>query len=416
MSKKDRYRQYIPRSRADYPTVYADELHVDYNYPSPVAMIYRSEMDYISRCILDYPDIETGGQLFGFWTGEGVPVVLYAIGPGPRANHQHSFFNQDVPYLQTVGQTIIDTFGLQHIGEWHSHHSLGLDHPSGHDANTMISSIQNLNLHRFLLCIGNYWSGLTTLNAYTFHENRLYDYEHAAWNIVECDSPYRNPIDCALHSVLVHPETARARLAKNYIVVPRPTAIKPVYDHDYWLREKENNRQLKEIVDFIAALTGKTPAVRLDENGHVTVTSAPDAKGECLDVYFPEMFPLEAPEIYLPESLRVTPPLLPDGMEMPAPMASDFWQTEGEIATRVITCIKQLQGIIPPPLFEDEDDFVEEAPVEEAPVEEAPAEEAPVEEAPVEVAPVEEAPAEEAPVEVAPVEEAPVEEIDEKNQ
>jgi hypothetical protein len=30
------------------------------------AVIYRSEIDFISRCILDYLDIETGGQLFGF--------------------------------------------------------------------------------------------------------------------------------------------------------------------------------------------------------------------------------------------------------------------------------------------------------------------------------------------------------------
>lgn len=41
-----------------------------------VAMIYRSELNYISRCILDSKTIETGGQLFGFWTSTGIPVVL----------------------------------------------------------------------------------------------------------------------------------------------------------------------------------------------------------------------------------------------------------------------------------------------------------------------------------------------------
>jgi hypothetical protein len=42
------------------------------------AIIYQSELDYISRCVLDYPNIETGGDLFGFWTYSGFPVIQYA--------------------------------------------------------------------------------------------------------------------------------------------------------------------------------------------------------------------------------------------------------------------------------------------------------------------------------------------------
>ncbi|MBP5477171.1 MAG: Mov34/MPN/PAD-1 family protein, partial [Paludibacteraceae bacterium] len=105
--------------------------------PSEVAIIYRSELEFVSRCILDYPNIETGGQMFGYWTDDGTPVVLYTIGPGPRANHERSFFNQDVAYLESVGNMLIQKYGLQHIGEWHSHHKLGLAHPSGHDAASM---------------------------------------------------------------------------------------------------------------------------------------------------------------------------------------------------------------------------------------------------------------------------------------
>ena len=85
--------------------------------PAPCAVIYQSELDFVSRCILDRPDIETGGQLFGFWTARGVPVVLYAIGPGLQANHQLTFFNQDVEYLKLVGNLLLEKFGLQHIGE-----------------------------------------------------------------------------------------------------------------------------------------------------------------------------------------------------------------------------------------------------------------------------------------------------------
>lgn len=36
--------------------------------PADTVLVYQSELDYLSRCILDYPHIETGGQLFGYWT------------------------------------------------------------------------------------------------------------------------------------------------------------------------------------------------------------------------------------------------------------------------------------------------------------------------------------------------------------
>ena len=84
--------------------------------PFREARIFQSELDFIARCILDCPDIETGGQLFGYWTREGVPVVCYALGPGPKANHQRTFFNQDLGYLQSVGDAIVKHYGLEHIG------------------------------------------------------------------------------------------------------------------------------------------------------------------------------------------------------------------------------------------------------------------------------------------------------------
>ena len=113
---------------------YQEGITIDESRPSPIAMIYKSEMEYISRCILDYPNIETGGQLFGFWTTEGIPVVMYTIGPGPNSEHHVVHFIQDSDYLARVGDILINKYGLQHIGEWHSHHQLGLAKPSGQDS------------------------------------------------------------------------------------------------------------------------------------------------------------------------------------------------------------------------------------------------------------------------------------------
>lgn len=37
-------------------------------------IIYKSELDYLSKCILESPQMETGGNLFGLWTPFGVPL------------------------------------------------------------------------------------------------------------------------------------------------------------------------------------------------------------------------------------------------------------------------------------------------------------------------------------------------------
>lgn len=173
---------------------------------------YQSELDYLSRCILDYPNIETGGQLFGFYASKGTPVVCYAIGPGLHANHQTTFFNQDLQYLQTIGEILTREYGLQHIGEWHSHHQLGLDHPSGYDTQTMHHSIDELQLGQFLLCIGTLRSQAAKVNAYMFYEtDRLY--YPAKWHIKAQPSPYRQVINERLKELLVHPITSTPRLA-----------------------------------------------------------------------------------------------------------------------------------------------------------------------------------------------------------
>lgn len=157
--------------------------------PRRKAIIFRSELAFICKHILEYPDIETGGELFGYWTSEGVPVILYAIGAGPMANHQVAFFNQDKEFLLSEGTMLKERFGLQHIGEWHSHHKLGLAHPSRHDADTMISTIREMNLGRFLLCIGNCTDTTSSLKCFMCDRK---GYEQWDWELISQTSPVRN--------------------------------------------------------------------------------------------------------------------------------------------------------------------------------------------------------------------------------
>ncbi len=254
--------------------------------PSSIAMIYRSEFDYISRCILDYRNIETGGQLFGYWTSTGIPVVLYAIGPGKKANHQETFFNQDLDYLETVGNFLLEKYGLQHIGEWHSHHQLGLAQPSGHDASTMVNNISRLHLRRFLLCIGNCTEQASSLNAFSFHEDHDYDYVKARWSIKECESPFRPLVDKALDGVLVHPRTGKACHGKVYSVENHPnSSVVNEYENGYWLNERENRKVLANIYAFLKEFERVPTTISLNEKRHVQI-----AVGNKF-LYFPPGFP-----------------------------------------------------------------------------------------------------------------------------
>lgn len=300
--------------------------------PLKVAIIYRSELDFISRCILDRPNIETGGQLFGFWTGSGVPVVLFAIGPGPRANHQVAFFNQDVNYLVSVGKLLVRKYGLQHIGEWHSHHQLGLARPSGHDASTMVNSIRRRNLGKFLLGIGNCTDTESIFSAFTFTQSAGYDYEHAAWDIKEVDSPYRALIaaDIELSSLIANPATKIARHGKLLIVNDCGEFTIPVYAEDYWLKDRANNLLLKEIMDFLSKRSvGGCCSAQLDGLGQVHLSVNDD--GEDVRIIFAAGFPETPPLVTFGGNERVGGPV--------------EWDFDGDIKAAFIDYYTKLKGI-----------------------------------------------------------------------
>ncbi len=260
----------------------------DNNLPASIAIIYKSELDYISRCILDSTNIETGGQLFGFWTADKVPVVLYAIGPGPHANHQSAFFNQDVDYLTRVGRPIVEHFGLQHIGEWHSHHQLGLAQPSGHDANTMLSTIRDKHLVQFLLCIGNCTNTSSTLNAFNFSEYSQH-YVKAQWCIKEIESPFRKLIDNELAPFLVHPRTIQANIENVYSTESQQN-LPPEYKESYWFSIKENRQILKQIMDTLGNCT-----IQQDRDGYVYLSKV--GNNYIDTIFFPDGFPKQPPRI-----------------------------------------------------------------------------------------------------------------------
>ncbi len=100
-----------------------------------------------------WPTIETGGALFGYWTHTGAPVVHLASGPGPAAQHRATSFHQDAEFLEACQATLFGAFALQHIGEWHSHHSIAPAEPSGGDTATVWSGMEAHGFQTFALGI-----------------------------------------------------------------------------------------------------------------------------------------------------------------------------------------------------------------------------------------------------------------------
>lgn len=261
----------------------------------------QEEMDILSRYILDYKDIETGGQLFGYWTFDGKPVVLFVLGPGPQAGHYGSFFMQDLDYLRTCARILKEKYGLDHVGEWHSHHQLGLDHPSGHDARNISTNMRSLGYKKFLLCIATCNSFQSSINAFMFDSNKS-QYEQIPWYIKAIESPYRGIINS---NTFILPTTKSPNMVGLYTKGISAGHEMIEYEKSYWLTQKGNSKILKSIIDKLKYLHPQHDFVpTLDESNEVHIEIY---QNDFLleDIHFPSAFPLEPPRISDPYG-RVT--------------------------------------------------------------------------------------------------------------
>lgn len=154
--------------------------------------IYGEEAVRITDFVRAYPNLETGGDLFGFWTNSGAPVVSYVIGPGKESEHHHASFYQDAEWLREAGTGLYDRHGLQHIGEWHSHHRLGLKKPSRGDIRTVVRGMAAKNWSKFVLMIATLdesEQGRVAQNYYLVNPNG--DYKPLRPRALPGGSPFR---------------------------------------------------------------------------------------------------------------------------------------------------------------------------------------------------------------------------------
>lgn len=124
---------------------------------SPKFKVVMHECEYLHLCcwILKEEHLETGGDLFGLWADEETAVIQLVLGPGRKCRRTSVSFYQDIEYLSVIGSHLTSKEGICHIGEWHSHHQLGLFEPSGGDESTVWDNMPAYHLQRFLLFIAN---------------------------------------------------------------------------------------------------------------------------------------------------------------------------------------------------------------------------------------------------------------------
>ena len=127
-------------------------------------IIYEEDYKQLCAWVLKKPNIETGGDLFGLWSDKRTAVIQLVLGPGQGCSRTSVSFYQDVNYLQRVGSYLTQNEGVCHIGEWHSHHQLGLAQPSGGDENTVWNNMPTYKLKRFVIFIANIQSSKQSYN------------------------------------------------------------------------------------------------------------------------------------------------------------------------------------------------------------------------------------------------------------
>lgn len=87
----------------------------------PTLIVKKSVYDFIIKTTKESPDVETGGILMGHDKEPLTVHVTHASLPGPNAFHSATKFVRDTEYCSKILLENYNNFGVDYVGEWHSH-------------------------------------------------------------------------------------------------------------------------------------------------------------------------------------------------------------------------------------------------------------------------------------------------------
>lgn len=276
-------------------------------------LIYENELDVMARFVSDYPNIETGGDLFGFWTHLGSPVIEYVLGPGKTAEHQNAAFYQESSFLKTAGGIMRDLHGLQHVGTWHSHHRIGLITPSRGDSNTMQRALDKNQFNAWLLTICNFAdkSDTVEMRGYLYHAHGDGEYQQLTWLILPGSSPIRAAMESVKEFLCVDPRT----MASAYEAIPsttftqmtsRPKPEAPSFPSSSFMSTPEGRAELHRLFGELSDVERNVDILQR-EDGRVSLVFQRD--GYFFEIVFPHSYPVVKPVV------ECRPVEIPEGQE-----------------------------------------------------------------------------------------------------
>lgn len=195
---------------------------------------FEEGLKLLAEEVASCPDWETGGSLFGHVDRQGNIVVDFICPPGPDAQHSPCHFSQSLAFFHSA-QKILKRYGIDYLGDWHSHQRLSLDHPSGEDAANMASISRRNSVAPLVQIIANLrprplsslrdWGPNSKedlevhLNAYVYPEIGSTKFVEADIELLEGKSPMLREIE------RIDPEN---KLHLQFATQPvKPTAVTP---------------------------------------------------------------------------------------------------------------------------------------------------------------------------------------------
>ncbi|GAA3685664.1 hypothetical protein GCM10022224_058060 [Nonomuraea antimicrobica] len=98
-----------------------------------VIRIYESELEVICDETFEHQKIETGGSLYGLFSHGGSATIFLATRPAGHVTRHETALELDPEVARIMENGMWETFGLQCLGMWHSHHWINLFEPSSGD-------------------------------------------------------------------------------------------------------------------------------------------------------------------------------------------------------------------------------------------------------------------------------------------